>query len=219
MAVLPGSSAWTVTRRGYRSGQEAANAGCRETSSASARAARSPRRAPSTISASGTLRTGSPCRKSSPTPLPAATPTSASRASPGPFTTQPMTATFTGDVMSRKTPLDLGGDRHEVDLAAPAGGARDQLRPATADVERREDLPRHADLLLGIGRERDAQRVADAVREQRAEAHGRLHGARERGARLGHADVERIRDARRRAGGTRRWSRSPRTPSPRPRCR
>ena len=42
----------------------------------------------------GTRRTISPLRKIRPTPSPPAMPTSASRASPGPLTAQPMTATF-----------------------------------------------------------------------------------------------------------------------------
>src|SRR5581483_5114975 len=52
----------------------------------------------STISASGTVFTTSPLTKICPLPLPDATPRSASRASPGPFTTQPMTATRSGTV-------------------------------------------------------------------------------------------------------------------------
>ena len=50
----------------------------------------------STIIASGTVLTTSPLTKIWPLPLPDATPRSASRASPGPFTTQPITATRNG---------------------------------------------------------------------------------------------------------------------------
>ena len=52
-----------------------------------------------TISDSGTVLMTSPFTKIWPLPLPDATPRSASRASPGPFTTQPMTATRSGTVM------------------------------------------------------------------------------------------------------------------------
>src|SRR3954468_19816984 len=50
----------------------------------------------STIACSGTVLTTSPLTKICPLPLPDATPRSASRASPGPFTTQTMTATRSG---------------------------------------------------------------------------------------------------------------------------
>src|SRR5690606_22335210 len=53
----------------------------------------------STIIASGTVLMTSPLTKIWPLPLPDATPRSASRASPGPLTTQPMTATRSGTVM------------------------------------------------------------------------------------------------------------------------
>ena len=49
---------------------------------------------------SGTFLNTSPCFMIRPSPIPPATPRSASFASPGPFTTQPMTATF----MSRSYP-------------------------------------------------------------------------------------------------------------------
>src|SRR5690606_38823754 len=52
-----------------------------------------------TISDSGTVLMTSPFTKIWPLPLPEATPRSASRASPGPFTTHPMTATRSGTVM------------------------------------------------------------------------------------------------------------------------
>ena len=53
----------------------------------------------STIWLSGTVLMTSPLTKIWPLPLPEATPRSASRASPGPLTTQPMTATRSGTVM------------------------------------------------------------------------------------------------------------------------
>ena len=53
----------------------------------------------STMACSSTFRCTSPCLNTTPTPAPHATPMSASRASPGPLTTQPMTATFMGLVV------------------------------------------------------------------------------------------------------------------------
>ena len=64
-----------------------------------------------------------------------------------------------------------------------------------AELQRLEDLPGDLDLLLGVeGRERDADRVADAVGEERAEADRGLERARPLRARLGDAEVERIVD-------------------------
>ena len=61
----------------------------------------------STIWDSGTVAITLPRTKIWPLPLPEATPRSASRASPGPFTTQPMTATRSGTSMpsARRSPL------------------------------------------------------------------------------------------------------------------
>ena len=68
--------------------------------------------------------------------------------------------------------------------------------PALAELERLEDLPGDLDLLLGVERrEGDADRVADAVGQQRAEADRALQRARPLRARLGHAEVQRVRDA------------------------
>jgi hypothetical protein len=53
----------------------------------------------STMACSGTVLITSPLTKIWPLPLPEATPRSASRASPGPFTTQPITATRSGTSM------------------------------------------------------------------------------------------------------------------------
>ena len=53
----------------------------------------------STNLSSGTLFITSPLRKTNPSPFPPAIPISASRASPGPFTTQPITATLIGFVI------------------------------------------------------------------------------------------------------------------------
>ena len=59
------------------------------------------------MSASGTVLMTSPLTKIWPLPLPEATPRSASRASPGPFTTHPMTATRSGTVTSLSPSVTL----------------------------------------------------------------------------------------------------------------
>ena len=66
-------------------------------------------------------------------------------------------------------------------------------RAALAQAERLEDLVGDLDLLDRVGGERDADRVADPVDEQRAHPDGALDRARERRARLGDAEVERVR--------------------------
>ena len=71
-------------------------------------------------------------------------------------------------VVGLEPALDLGHDGVHVELEPAAGRAGDQHRAALAQVERLEDLPGDLDLLLGVeGRERDADRVADPVGEQR----------------------------------------------------
>ena len=64
------------------------------------------------------------------------------------------------------------------DVVAAAGGARDHDRPALAQAERLEDLVGGLDLLDRVGGQRDADRVADPVHEQRAHADGALDRAR-----------------------------------------
>ena len=68
-------------------------------------------------------------------------------------------------------PLDLRDHRVHVELEPAAGRARDQHGAALAQLQRLEDLPRDLDLLLGVERrQRDPDRVADPVGEQRPEA-------------------------------------------------
>ena len=72
---------------------------------------------------------------------PLAMPTSASRASPGPFTTQPITATRIGTVnfslLDRR--VDLLRELEDVDLGAAARRARHQVEAALAQAERLQD--------------------------------------------------------------------------------
>ena len=160
---------------------------------ARAGACRSPRRARRRSPPRRTLRTTLPLAKIRPTPLPAATPMSASRLSPGPLTTHPMTATLIGARDFAQPARDLLGDGDEVDLAAAARGAADHLGPAPPQIERGQDVPRDADLLDRVGGQRDAHRVADPLLEQDAEADGGLHRAASQRPGLGHAEVQGVR--------------------------
>ena len=122
-------------------------------------------------------------------------PKSAWRASPMPLTAQPRTETSIGSVVGLQPALDLRDDRVHVELQAAAGRAGDQHRAALAQLERLEDLPGDLDLFLGVeGGQRDPDRVADAVGEQRAEADRALERARPLRARLGDAEVQRVVD-------------------------
>src|SRR4051794_25180120 len=85
---------------------------------------------------------------------------------------------------------DLVGERVDVDLGAAARRARDDLELARAQVETLQDLDADLDLLDRRGREGDADRVADAPREESTEGRRRLDGALERGAGLGDTEVE-----------------------------
>ncbi len=92
--------------------------------------------------------------------------------------------------------LDVGHHGVHVELQAAAGRAGDQDGALLAQLQRLEDLPGDLDLLLGVeGRERDADRVADPVGQQRPEPDRRLQRARPLGAGLGDAEVQRVRDA------------------------
>ncbi len=101
-------------------------------------------------------------------------------------------------VVGLEAPLDLGDHGVHVELEAPAGRAGDQHRAALAELQRLEDLPGDLDLLLGVeGRERDPDRVADPVGQQRAEPDRRLQRPRPLRPGLGDAEVQRIRESAR----------------------
>src|SRR6266540_1051440 len=84
-------------------------------------------------------------------------------------------------------------ERLHADVVPPARRARNHDRAPLTEAERLEDLPGDADFLHGIGRQRDAHRVADPVHEQRAHADGALDRARVGRSRFGDAQVQRIR--------------------------
>ena len=83
----------------------------------------------STIWDSGTVLTTSPLTKIWPLPLPEATPRSASRASPGPLTTQPMTATRSGTSMPSRPAVTSSASVYTSTWARPHEGQLTISRP------------------------------------------------------------------------------------------
>src|SRR3989304_1001746 len=67
--------------------------------------------------------------------------------------------------------------------------------PLTAQAQAGEDVVADRYLFLRVGCQRDADRVADALREKHADADGAAHGAGARRARLGYPQVQRVRRA------------------------
>src|SRR6476661_4755603 len=96
-----------------------------------------------------------------------------------------------GHGLALETRGDLVGEGVDVDLRTAARRARDDLELARAQVEALQDLDADLDLLDGRGRQGDADRVADAAREQRPEGRRRLDRALEGGAGLGDTEVQR----------------------------
>ena len=88
--------------------------------------------------------------------------------------------------------LDLLRERDEVDLRAAARRARDEAYALAAQPGRLQNGDAGAHLLHGVGRERDADRIADALGQQRADTDGRADDAVVGRAGLRDADVQRI---------------------------
>ena len=86
---------------------------------------------------------------------------------------------------------DLLGDGNEVNLAAGARGARDNLGATATQAQRLQNTPGNRRLLNRIGRERDAHGVTNTLRQQNTKAHRALNGALKLGTRLGYAQVKR----------------------------
>ena len=84
-------------------------------------------------------------------------------------------------VDSLESVSDVVGQGQDVDLAASAGGAGDDLQAAGAQVEGLQDLDADLDLLDRVGRQRDADGVTDALGEQVPEGDRGLDGALEGG--------------------------------------
>src|SRR5215207_4934552 len=86
--------------------------------------------------------------------------------------------------------LELLDGADDVEALARAARAGDDADAAVADAEALQNLEAGADLLLGLGRERDADGVADAGPEQRADADGAPDGAGAQRPGLGDAEME-----------------------------
>jgi hypothetical protein len=107
---------------------------------------------------------------------PAAMPRSASRASPGPFTTQPITATWIGSLHALQGGLGVVGDLDHIDLGPSARWAGDEVEAlALAQPHGLEQDPTGTRLLHRIRGERVADGVADAFGQKRGDARGGLH--------------------------------------------
>ena len=83
------------------------------------------------------------------------------------------------------------GDRNQVNLAAGARGARDNLGTTATQAQRLQNSQGDRRLLDRIGRERDAHGVTDTLRQQDTKAHRALDSALQLGTRLGYAQVKR----------------------------
>ena len=116
-------------------------------------------------------------------PSPPAMPMSASRASPGPLTTHPMMAILMGSGPGQQGLFHLFGDVEQIDVAAAAGGAGDDFRPALPNPQGLQDFIPHPDLFHRVPGQGDPQGVADALGQQHADAEGGFDDARKTGRR------------------------------------
>ena len=88
--------------------------------------------------------------------------------------------------------FDFFHNTYQVDLAAAAGRARDDVGPETPNAQRAQDpLPR-GDLFHRVGSKRDADRIADAVQKQAADTYRRFDDSAVIGTRGGNAEMQRI---------------------------
>ena len=98
-----------------------------------------------------------------------------------------------GQVQLLERLLGLLGHGDDVDLGPAARRAGDQVEAlALAQPERLEELAAGAGLLDRVGGQREADGVADALGQQRADAGGALDQARRRRTGLGDAEVQRV---------------------------
>src|SRR6266550_3337267 len=85
-------------------------------------------------------------------------------------------------------------ERYEIDVRAAARWARDEREALVAQAKRLEQIERRLHLDYWVLAERDADRVADALVEENTHPGGRTYRPGERGPRLGHAEMQWIRD-------------------------
>ena len=125
-------------------------------------------------------------------PRPAAMPRSASRASPGPFTTHPITATCSGMLRASSASIASRATLMTSTSARPHDGQAMRSRPLRSrEPDRLEQLTPGLRLLDRIGGEREADGVADALGEERGDPGRRLHQTAGQRPGLGDAEVQR----------------------------
>ena len=90
--------------------------------------------------------------------------------------------------------LDLLRQLHEIDVGPAARRARHEREAPAPQTERFQNVDPDAHLFGRIGRERDADGVADPLRQQRAQPDRGLDRSDSWRARFGHAQVERVVD-------------------------
>src|ERR1019366_4597610 len=96
-----------------------------------------------------------------------------------------------GKVELLQCPLRLLGHRDHVHLGPAAGGTRNEVHPlALTQAERFQQLATGPGLFDRVGREGEADSVADALGQQGGDPGRALHQARRRWARLGGSQVE-----------------------------
>ena len=134
-----------------------------------------------------------PRMKRCPFCFPAAMPKSASRASPGPFTTHPMTATWMGRFSSPSASCAALATAMTSTWAWPHDGQAmtpSPLRSRRPSDSRSRRPARPSS--TGSGGEREADGVADPLGQQSLDARGALDQASRRRTRLGHPEVQRV---------------------------
>ncbi len=92
--------------------------------------------------------------------------------------------------------LELVHRRDHVEVLARAARAGHEVDALGAQAHAFQDVPADLHFLDRIGRERDADGVADAVHQQHAETDRGLHGARAQAPGLGDAEMQRLLDLR-----------------------
>ena len=97
-------------------------------------------------------------------------------------------------VQAAELVLDFLCELDQVDVGASARGTRHEREAALPEPERFQDIDPDPHFLGRIGRERDADRVADALGQERAEPDRRLDRADAGRARFRDAEVERVLD-------------------------
>ncbi len=117
---------------------------------------------------------------------------------PGPLTTQPITATVTGLWTARRRSSTSAAMRIKSILVRPQVGARNQHGLPCSQPERAEQVEPSLHLPDRISRQGDPDGIPDTVEEQGTDPGGGFEQPHPLGARLGHAEMERIGAGRRR---------------------